>query len=90
MALNAVSLRNGQYVREAVSVNNASLASQAVGPPLNSAEMSYNGRSWPLLGRKMLALAPLSGQLVAPDDSVWGPSQTPPALDSSRHIRTRL
>ncbi len=34
--------------------------------------MSYNGRSWPLLGRKMLGLAPLSGQTVAGDDSVLG------------------
>lgn len=71
-ALNAVTWRNGQFAREAVVVNNASLASQAVGPPMNSAEMTYSGRSWPLLGRKMLALAPLSGQFVAPDDSVLG------------------
>lgn len=72
-ALNAVAWRNGQFVREAVSINNASLASQAVGPPMNTAEMTYAGRSWPLLGRKMLSLAPLTGQQVAPDDSVLGP-----------------
>jgi cytochrome c peroxidase len=72
-ALNAVAWKDGQFVREAVSVNNASLASQAVGPPMNSAEMTYSGRSWPLLGRKMLALTPLAGQSVAPDDSVLGP-----------------
>jgi uncharacterized protein (TIGR03437 family) len=43
-ALNAVALRNGQLVREAIAINNASLASQAVGPPLNTAEMAYDGR----------------------------------------------
>lgn len=71
-ALNAVAFRNGQLVREAVAINNASLASQAVGPPMNTAEMTYSGRSWPLLGRKMFALQPLAGQTVAPDDSVLG------------------
>ena len=76
-ALNAVVLRDGQLVREAVAVNNASLASQAVGPPMNGLEMSYNGQSWPLLGRKMLALAPLSGQFVAADDSVLGALANP-------------
>ncbi|MEO5926621.1 MAG: cytochrome c peroxidase [Bryobacteraceae bacterium] len=70
--LNAVAWRNSQFVREPVAINNASLASQAVGPPLNTAEMSYTGRAWSLLGRKMLGVAPLSGQLVAADDSVLG------------------
>lgn len=76
-ALNAVAIRNGQLVREAVAINNASLASQAAGPALNTLEMSYDGRSWPLLGRKLLALAPLSGQRVATDDSVLGASANP-------------
>jgi uncharacterized protein (TIGR03437 family) len=77
LALNAVALRNGQLVREAVAINNASLASQTVGPPLNTAEMSYDGRAWPLLGRKLLSLAPLSTQRVAPDDSVLGTMANP-------------
>jgi hypothetical protein len=34
--------------------------------------MSYSGRSWPKLGKKMLTLAPLAKQRVAPDDSVLG------------------
>jgi uncharacterized protein (TIGR03437 family) len=75
--LHAVALRNGQLVREAVAVNNASLASQAVGPPMNLLEMSYNGRSWPLLGKKMLAVAPLANQQVATDDSVLGAFANP-------------
>ena len=51
---------------------NASLASQAVGPALSSAEMSYAGRSWAMMGKKMLALRPLAQQRVAPDDSILG------------------
>lgn len=76
-ALNAVAWQNGQFVKQAVQVNNASLASQAVGPPLNIAEMSYSGRGWPLLGRKMLSLTPLAGQTVAADDSVLGAFANP-------------
>ncbi len=56
-----------------VRIENASLASQAVGPPLDAGEMSYGGRTWPLLGRKMIGARPLALQRVAPDDSVLGP-----------------
>jgi len=45
---------------------------QAAGPALNSVEMSYEGRSWPQIGKKMLSLRPLALQRVAPDDSVLG------------------
>ena len=55
-----------------VRLDNASLASQAVGPPLNAVEMSFDGRSWARLGRKMLALTPLGRQQIAQDDSVLG------------------
>ena len=51
------------------ALDNASLASQAVGPPLNEVEMSWSGRSWPEVGRKMLALKPLANQAVHPGDS---------------------
>jgi hypothetical protein len=44
---------------------------------MNPAEMAYSGRTWPLLGRKMLSLAPLAGQFVAPDDSVLGAIANP-------------
>lgn len=56
-----------------VTISPASLASQAVGPPLSDVEMSYIGRTWPDIGEKMLSLQPLAQQLVAPDDSVLGP-----------------
>src|SRR4051812_8697954 len=58
---------------EAVRLDASSLASQAVGPPLSGLEMSFEGRGWPFVGRKMLALPPLARQNVAADDSVLGP-----------------
>jgi len=58
--------------RRQVRLDLSSLASQAVGPALDHLEMSYAGRTWPLLGKKMLSLRPLALQRVAPDDSVLG------------------
>ena len=66
-----------------VSLNNASLSSQAVGPPLSRVEMSSEGRSFPTLGarfaynsmqlgRKLTLVTPLGKQAVAKDDSVLG------------------
>lgn len=63
----------GGLAPQLVRLDSSSLASQAVGPPLNAAEMSYDGRQWADLGRKMLTLTPLARQLVAGDDSVLGP-----------------
>lgn len=56
-----------------IHVANASLASQAVGPPLNTAEMSAIGRQFPDIGRKLLRLKPLGLQEVSPADSALGP-----------------
>ena len=55
---------------------NASLASQAVGPPLSDLEMSCAGRGFRDLGRKLLALQPLGPQKVAATDSVFGAGNT--------------
>jgi cytochrome c peroxidase len=55
----------------AILIDNSSLASQAVGPPLNDVEMSWIGRSFPELGRKMLSLRPLAQQEVHAKDSVF-------------------
>jgi cytochrome c peroxidase len=55
---------------------NASLASQAVGPPLSIFEMScgaLSARSFPDLGRKLFLLRPLAKQMVHPNDSVLAP-----------------
>jgi cytochrome c peroxidase len=65
--------REGRLERRQVRMDRASLASQAVGPILDATEMSYEGRTWPKLGRKMLRLAPLAYQQVSPADSVLGP-----------------
>jgi len=55
-----------------ISISNASLASQAVGPALNNVEMSANGRTFPDLARKMLASRPLGLQQVDKTDSMLG------------------
>ncbi|MEQ1486336.1 cytochrome c peroxidase [Methyloglobulus sp.] len=55
-----------------ISLNNASLASQAVAPPLSDREMSASGRSLPDIGRKLLRMSPLALQKVHNTDSVLG------------------
>jgi cytochrome c peroxidase len=60
-----------------IRIDNASLASQATGPPLDPVEMSFAGRTWPKVGKKMLALQPLAKQRVASDDSVLGALANP-------------
>ncbi|MFZ5471760.1 MAG: hypothetical protein ACOZIN_20215 [Myxococcota bacterium] len=37
-----------------VRIKFASLASQSVGPPLSNFEMSFDGRNWPKIGKKLL------------------------------------
>jgi len=64
---------NGKPIWVKIAVPNASLASQACGPPNNPVEMAYAGRSFQQLGRKMLGLTPLGEQVVDPTDSVLGP-----------------
>ncbi|MBK5277180.1 MAG: hypothetical protein JJE30_19295 [Desulfuromonadales bacterium] len=61
-------------VKQKIAIPNASLASQAVGPALSDVEMSFKGRTFPELGRKMLTLTtpPLGQQLVHSSDSVLG------------------
>ena len=57
-----------------VLLDNGSLASKAVGPATNEVEMSWNGRTFPTLGRKLLALRPLDLQQISRTDSVLGPA----------------
>src|SRR6266850_3024739 len=70
-------VQRGTLGPAAVRLDASSLASQAVGPPLNGVEMSYDGRAWTYLGRKMLTLTPLARQNVAEDDGVLGPLADP-------------
>jgi cytochrome c peroxidase len=67
----------GTPVKIDIRIANASLASQAVGPPLSTSEMSAIGRTFPDLGRKMLLIKPLGLQKVSPTDSVLGPVADP-------------
>jgi cytochrome c peroxidase len=71
-----------------ISLKNAALASQAVGPPLSSVEESATGQVFPDIGqkfdrikikklpretgKKLKQLRPLGTQLVHPEDSVLG------------------
>ena len=55
-----------------LQLRNASLASQAVGPPLSALEMSCDGRTFADLGRKLLTTIPLLRQKVVTTDSVLG------------------
>ena len=55
-----------------IHIQNASLASQAVGPALNTVEMSAAGRTFPELSKKLLLLKPLGLQVVDASDSVLG------------------
>ncbi len=63
----------GIPIQQQLRLRFASLASQAVGPPLSGVEMSWNGRNFPKLGRKLMALRPLQLQAVDADDSAFGP-----------------
>ncbi|MGH7789401.1 MAG: cytochrome c peroxidase [Candidatus Binatia bacterium] len=55
-----------------LEIENASLASQAVGPPTSHLEMSCAGRVFPEIGRKMIGRRPLALQDVDPTDSTLG------------------
>jgi cytochrome c peroxidase len=68
-----------------VSIPDASLASQAVGPPGSDLEMSCRGRLFEEIGQKMLnaKLQPLDGQDVAATDSVLGPYVRKNALNTT-------
>ena len=63
-------LKDGQVVKTRILLANASLASQAVAPPLDNREMACAGRRFPALGRKLLQRRPLERQAVHPEDSV--------------------
>ncbi|HEY7528462.1 MAG TPA: cytochrome c peroxidase, partial [Candidatus Deferrimicrobiaceae bacterium] len=63
----------GVLTQKTVRIPLASLASQAVGPPLSENEMSFVGRAFPDVGRKLIPRQPLAYQLVHPQDGVLGP-----------------
>ena len=67
-----VDLVTGQATPVRISIVNASLASQAVGPVNSDVEMAHGGRNFAAVGKKMLALTPLALQKVDGTDSVLG------------------
>ncbi len=62
--------RGGRLRAKPLALANASLASQAVMPPLDTDEMSCGGRTFADIGRKLLPRRPLQFQTVHEDDSV--------------------
>ena len=63
---------NGRLERVSVRLPNSALASQAMGPPINVGEMSWEGRRFYHIARKLLDTRPLRAQEVSVDDSVLG------------------
>jgi len=70
-----VLVRDGLQLKlQALEIPDASLASQAVGPPLSNEEMSCKGRRFVELARKLLLHRPLGLQKVHSGDSLFGSS----------------
>ncbi|MBZ5725383.1 MAG: hypothetical protein LAP87_10325 [Acidobacteriia bacterium] len=63
---------NGNLTPVMISILDASLASQSVGPPLSNLEMSCGGRLFEHIAHRLLPGKPLEGQTVDPTDSVLG------------------
>ena len=70
-----------EIAEQPVRIKFSSLASQSQGPPLSDFEMSFSGRNWAKIGKKLLqgslaptgsSVTPLANQLVATDDSRLG------------------
>ncbi len=76
--------------KQSLKLINASLASQAVGPPTNDVEMSCRNRLFPDIGRKLLDRRPLDQQEVAIDDSVLRGERDPTGKGLSRTYRSLI
>lgn len=59
--------------KQRLHLENSSLASLAMGPPLSASEMSCRGRNLAAIGRKLLMRKPLQNQKVHAEDSVFAP-----------------
>jgi cytochrome c peroxidase len=70
---------DGSLKLDFLQLENASLASQAVGPPLSALEMSCADRTFADIARRLLSrtLKPLRNQAVSPNDSVLSPFADP-------------
>jgi cytochrome c peroxidase len=82
---------NGAISLVAVRIPDASLASQAVGPPLSTMEMSFGPRTFPDLGKRINSMPKaLPLQRVAPDDSVLGTLSLSPVTGLAVSYRTLI
>lgn len=92
---------NGSLSAVKIAIANASLASQAVGPPLSDVEMSGRGRSFAdiskdlrrakgLRAKQKLSGRPLANQMVARDDSVLGSLRHPNAKGLNTTYRAMI
>ncbi len=70
-------LPDGSLGEVSIQLEDAAAASQAVGPPLSNVEMSWAGRSWRDVGRKMIDRRPLASQHVDLADGVLGALANP-------------
>jgi cytochrome c peroxidase len=80
-----VASSTGSLKLEQRLIDNSSLASQAVGPPLSGFEMSCESKTFADLGRKMIPLKALGAQKVLTNDSVLGSlsAGTAPGLNTT-------
>jgi cytochrome c peroxidase len=65
---------NGTLVPTRQLIKFSSLGALAKGPALSKFEMSFDGRNWAKIGKKLLqaGVTPLANQLVDPTDSILG------------------
>lgn len=70
-------LKDRKAVLTPLLLENASLASQAVAPPLDDREMSCQGRKFLDLARKLLPRKPLAGQHISETDSLLASVRDP-------------
>ncbi|MSR61938.1 MAG: hypothetical protein EXS08_05790 [Planctomycetes bacterium] len=68
---------DGSVIPVPVALLDSAAASQSVGPPNSDVEMAWAGRSFPDIGKKLLALRPLGTQRVHPQDSALGSLRHP-------------
>jgi cytochrome c peroxidase len=84
--------QGGRLVATRQVIRFASLGSLATGPALSEFEMSWLGRNWPKIGKKLLqnGVVPLANQLVDPLDSVLGPYSNQPGNPAPRGTPAQL
>ncbi len=80
---------DGTVVEEHISIKKASLASQAVGPAMSEVEMSWHGRDFLQLGRKLLDSEPLKLQMIDPTDMHLGSLSASPSRGMTSGITYR-